>query len=72
MVYRPELLVVDIGVLTADPEKRAAFDYATDALNQSASEQFLSNEGSHLWGPTRHRSRSLLRRGRPPSRTMTI
>ncbi|MFD5747977.1 hypothetical protein [Streptomyces sp. NPDC127033] len=44
VVYRPELLVVDVGVLTADPEKRAALDYVMDALNQSARDQFLSNE----------------------------
>ncbi|MDN0193973.1 hypothetical protein [Streptomyces sp. S.PNR 29] len=44
VVYRPELLVVDVGVLAADPEKRAALDYVMEALKQSAADQFLVNE----------------------------
>ncbi|MCV2461332.1 hypothetical protein OEB94_18825 [Streptomyces sp. ICN988] len=45
-VYRPELLVVDVGVLADDPEKRAALEFVMDALNQSAHGQFFVSEHS--------------------------
>ncbi|MEV5549436.1 hypothetical protein AB0L35_25430 [Streptomyces sp. NPDC052309] len=41
VVYRPELLVVDVGVLAADPQKRAALDYVMEALNQNTYGQYL-------------------------------
>ncbi|MFJ4504075.1 hypothetical protein [Streptomyces sp. NPDC088864] len=44
VVYRPELLVVDVAVLAADPGKRAALNFVLDAINQSAYGQFLVSE----------------------------
>ncbi|MGW7695726.1 hypothetical protein ACWGMA_44135 [Streptomyces asiaticus] len=44
VVYRPELLVVDVGVLAEEPEKRAALEFVMDALSQSAHGQFLVSE----------------------------
>ncbi|MGI5437781.1 hypothetical protein ACQEV4_10190 [Streptomyces shenzhenensis] len=46
VVYRPELLVVDVGVLADDPEKRAALEFVMDALNQNPHGQFLVSEHS--------------------------
>jgi len=44
VVYRPELLVVDVGVIADDPEKRAALEYVMDALKQNSHGQFLVSE----------------------------
>ncbi|MGW2029777.1 hypothetical protein [Streptomyces sp. NPDC001811] len=44
VVYRPELLVVDVGVLAAAPETRAALEYVMESLNQSAHGQFFISE----------------------------
>ncbi|MGW6789547.1 hypothetical protein [Streptomyces chartreusis] len=44
VVYRPELLVVDVGVLAADSGKRAALNFVMDALNQNARAQFFVSE----------------------------
>jgi hypothetical protein len=44
VVYRPELLVVDVGVLAADPGKRAALNFVMDAINQNAHGQFFVSE----------------------------
>ncbi|MCD9592329.1 hypothetical protein [Streptomyces sp. 8ZJF_21] len=44
VVYRPELLVVDAGLLASDLKMREALEYVMDALNKSAYEQFQINE----------------------------
>lgn len=44
VVYRPELLVVDVGVLANDSEKCSALRYVMDALSQSAHGQFFVSE----------------------------
>jgi hypothetical protein len=44
VVYRPELLVVDVGVLADAPEKRAALEFVMEALNQTAHGQFFVSE----------------------------
>ncbi|MEU9593121.1 hypothetical protein AB0D84_25835 [Streptomyces sp. NPDC048193] len=46
VVYRPELLVVDVGVIAADPGKRAALEFVMTALNETAHGQFYVSEHS--------------------------
>jgi hypothetical protein len=46
VVYRPELLVVDVGALADDHEKRVALKYVMDALQQSAHHQFFASQYS--------------------------
>jgi hypothetical protein len=51
VAYRPELLIVDVGVVVSNPDKRDALDYVMRALNKSASDQFIESK---------HRFRSML------------
>ncbi|MFG1812098.1 hypothetical protein [Streptomyces sp. NPDC049040] len=44
VVYRPELLVVDVGALAGDPGKCAALEYVMNSLKQNATGQFFLDE----------------------------
>ncbi|WP_327176982.1 hypothetical protein OG599_17965 [Streptomyces sp. NBC_01335] len=44
VVYRPELLVLDVSVLASEAQERAALDYIMDALSKDPHGQFQVNE----------------------------